>query len=278
MKKISLIFYLSLLSLGEIMAQACIPDITFTGTHTTTYTKSLTWIKSSGVTIIPTAADVTWDANPLAGVNGYVELNPGFETMPNSEFLAIVQAICVDAPLPIKLISFNAKAQESQVQLNWQTSSEINSAGFEIERSENGKEFNRIGYVKTEANNGKSVEKLSYEFTDSEIRNHNSEMLYYRLKQLDLDGKFEYSPIKFVKMEEKETINIYPNPTSDFVNIDAFGHQIKSIELLNTTGTVIYKENKVIDKIDLSGKPTGIYFLKIENLNGKIVVKKVMKN
>ncbi len=275
MKRIFLIYFLLASSMAGVNAQACLHDLTLTGTYTTVYTKSDTWIKSSGITTIPTGANVTWDANPLAGVNGYVELNDGFETMPGSEFLAIVEAICVQNPLPIKLISFEAKAQENQVQLTWTTSKETNSAGFEIERSQNGKDFTKIGFVKSEANKGNSYESLGYVFIDE---SPNLENNYYRLKQLDLDGKFEYSKIKSVIMENEDAIKVFPNPTSDFVKIETHGTKIRLLELLDAKGSVVFKANNVQTNIDLTGKSPGIYFLKIVKENGKVEVKKVLKN
>jgi Secretion system C-terminal sorting domain len=190
----------------------------------------------------------------------------------NSTSFKIVSA----TPLPIKLISFDAKAQENQVQLTWKTSSEINSSGFEIERSENGKDFTKIGYVKSDANNGNSNEKLGYSFIDEMPMEGNN---FYRLKQLDIDGKFEFSTIKSAKIEDKEAIKIYPNPTSDFINIESNKlSKIKSIELINAKGSIIYKTNLVENKIDMSAQPTGVYFVKIEEASGKIILKKILKN
>lgn len=70
----------------------CPATVTITGAYSTTYTGSNSWIASSGVTTIPTGADVTLDANPLN--NGYVLLDTGFETLPNSTFLAVVVTPC----------------------------------------------------------------------------------------------------------------------------------------------------------------------------------------
>jgi hypothetical protein len=256
------------------VALTCPPNVTITGSYTTVYTNSHTWIVSSGVTTIPAGANVTLDANPIT--DGFVEMNPGFETLPGSEFLAIVLTPCdLAGPLPVKLISFSAKAQENQVLLNWETSSEINSAGFVVERSENGKEFTKIGFVKSEARNGKSNEKLVYEFIDISPKDGNN---YYRLKQLDLDGKLEYSQIKSVKIEGKGVVNIFPNPTSDYITIEIFGDKIKSIELLNANGSILYQSNSVENRIDVSKHPSGIYFVKIVNIDGKVLVRKVLKN
>jgi hypothetical protein len=70
----------------------CPATVTISGVYTTTYTGSNSWIATSGVTTIPTGADVTLDANPLT--NGYVLLDTGFETLPNSTFLAVVVTPC----------------------------------------------------------------------------------------------------------------------------------------------------------------------------------------
>lgn len=93
MKKIYLFYFLLLLGFNEIQAQApCLSDIVISGPYATTYTNSYTWIKSSGLTTIPTGANVTLDANPVT--NGYVLLDSGFETQPNSIFLAVVVTPC----------------------------------------------------------------------------------------------------------------------------------------------------------------------------------------
>lgn len=189
----------------------------------------------------------------------------------NSTSFKIVSA----TPLPVKLISFYAKAQDNQVQLTWQTSSETNSDGFDIERSENGKDFEKIGFVKTESQNGNSNEKLGYSFTDETPIEGNN---FYRLKQIDLDGKFVYSQIKSVKIEGQNSLKIYPNPASDFIYIKTFGQKIKSVELLDAKGSSIYKSNNTENKIDINNKTAGIYFLNIEKVDGKLVVKKVLKN
>jgi Secretion system C-terminal sorting domain len=70
----------------------CPATVTISGVYTTTYTGSNSWIATSGVTTIPTGADVTLDANPLT--NGYVLLDTGFETLPNATFLAVVVTPC----------------------------------------------------------------------------------------------------------------------------------------------------------------------------------------
>lgn len=83
-----------MLGFNKIQAQAgCLSDIIISGSYAATYTNSYTWIKTSGLTTIPTGSDVTLDANPVT--DGYVLMDVGFETQPNSIFLAVVQTPCI---------------------------------------------------------------------------------------------------------------------------------------------------------------------------------------
>ncbi|MCS6833380.1 MAG: T9SS type A sorting domain-containing protein [Flammeovirgaceae bacterium] len=119
-------------------------------------------------------------------------------------------------PLPVILVSFSAKVAGNAVKLFWQTAKEYNNERFEIERSSNGMDFEKIGEVK-----GAGTTNLltNYVFVDEKPFNNLS---YYRLKQIDTDGHYEYSRVVFVNLNEKAEIKgIYPNPTyngSFFIN------------------------------------------------------------
>jgi hypothetical protein len=279
MKRIFLIYFLLATSMAGLQAQACLHDLTITGTYSTTYTKSDTWIKTNAATTIPTGGNVTLDANPLAGANGYVELNPGLETMPGSEFLAIVQAVCVNNPLPVSLLYFDATQQGASVDLNWGTTSEANSAGFELQRSIDGQEFSKIGYVKSLANTNFSNEKLHYVFSDAQLPVGYEGPLYYRLKQIDFDAKFEYSQIKSIEIAQNEVVRIYPNPVQNKLNVESIGNaKVKSITLFNLKGVTILDHSTGNNSIDFGSLPAGTYFVKIEKTDGKKVIKKVIKN
>ena len=91
MKKILIFLVLVLISCNFLWSQ-CLPTVTISGVHISTYTGSNSWIATSGITTIPSGATVTLDGNPAT--NGYVLLNPGFETQANSTFLAVVQTPC----------------------------------------------------------------------------------------------------------------------------------------------------------------------------------------
>jgi len=90
--------------------------------------------------------------------------------------------------LPVELIGFSGNLEGSWVKLNWQTASENNSSQFEIQRSIDTQEWKSIGQIQSAGN---SYNLLEYRFVDSDLPN--SEIIYYRLKQVDLDGQFEFS-------------------------------------------------------------------------------------
>ena len=93
--------------------------------------------------------------------------------------------------------------------MNWVTQSEINNYGFEIEKSPDGNHFTKTGFVDG-AGNANSVHE--YEFKDF---NMHSTVLYYRLKQIDFNGAFDYSEIiKITRKNEHLPLLIYPNPAN----------------------------------------------------------------
>jgi hypothetical protein len=114
------------------------------------------------------------------------------------------------APLPVELTQFTAQAQGPAALLRWRTASEKNSQAFEVERSLNGKTFERIGTV---AAAGSSNAPRSYELLDAHLP-ADAAVLYYRLKQLDADGTFSYSPVRTVAFPHSATqpLTLFPNP------------------------------------------------------------------
>tara|TARA_B110000967_G_C18855239_1_gene546846 strand:+ start:778 stop:1566 length:789 start_codon:yes stop_codon:yes gene_type:complete len=109
-------------------------------------------------------------------------------------------ACAFNITLPVDLISFEAEREEDNIKLNWSTASEENNDYFEIQKSYDGEVFTPIGYVDGAGN---SNEVLDYSYTDSETNK-----AYYRLKQLDYDGEFEYSDIVVVKGNRREVMSV----------------------------------------------------------------------
>jgi hypothetical protein len=113
-----------------------------------------------------------------------------------------------DASLPVELTAFNAAVTNDGVLLSWRTASELNNAGFEVERKANSGTWNTLGFVRGA---GTTTEAQSYSFLDRTA----SGKLQYRLKQIDFDGQFEYSNIIEVDAGVPKAFALeqnYPNP------------------------------------------------------------------
>ncbi len=116
-------------------------------------------------------------------------------------------------PLPIELLFFGAKLNGNIVELSWSTASEINNDIFTIERSIDGINFSPVSITPSKAINGHSTEQLNYSCND---QNPENGVNYYRLKQTDFDGKFEYSEVISINLNQLiyNSFNVYPNPNN----------------------------------------------------------------
>lgn len=116
---------------------------------------------------------------------------------------------CIDGMLPVELISFEGKIAQDKVALQWSTATEINNDRFIVEHSVNGVEFLNIGQVR---GSGTTSDQKDYEFMH---RRPEKGLNYYRLKQIDFDGTFEYSEVISVSInDERPGITFQPNPIS----------------------------------------------------------------
>ena len=144
-------------------------------------------------------------------------------------FLRFEQA--ASAPLPVQLVAFTATAQgNAAVQLAWATASETNSARFEVERSADGVSFGKIGQV---AAAGTSLTAHTYGLLDSSLP-AGATLLYYRLRQADLDGTATYSPVRSVALGGPAGLSLYPNPARTSVTLRgaAPGAAVRVLDML----------------------------------------------
>ena len=143
--------------------------------------------------------------------------------------------------LPVELIHFEANMNDGkEVKLIWQTASELNNMGFEIERSSDGIRWESIGF---ETGHGTTNDLQSYSFMDNRpMIGYN----YYRLKQLDFDGKYEYSPIQVVLLEAKtgQNLEIYPNPNDGKFRLTLHNPQKEkaNIQIYGSKGNLIWEK------------------------------------
>ena len=153
-----------------------------------------------------------------------------------------LQATKTDAGvLPVNISSFNASLKNKSVLISWTTLSETNNKGFEIQKSVNGKDFSSIGFMNSKTLNGTSNEALNYSFDDSKLLNGKS---YYRLKQLDKDGKFSLSNIQVVEYTTKGmlTVKALENPVRNNIGLSIQTAEKKNIQIniTDASGKVVY--------------------------------------
>jgi trimeric autotransporter adhesin len=218
----------------------------------------------------PTSADF------IHGANGYVLQTAvtGF-----SSFYFAASSVV----LPVDLVTFNGALQSNlSALLNWTTANEINTAGFELERSIDGNNFNKIAFVKG-AGNSNSV--LDYANTDNDAMDQQSTILYYRLKIMHTNGSFKYSNIVTIYLPAtKAIITVAPNPVVNDVkgNILSPISGNATLRIFDNTGRIVLQTTTFIKKgnnsfaQNINQLASGAYYLDISG-NGIISRTKFQK-
>lgn len=181
------------------------------------------------------------------------------------------------SPLPVQLLSFTAKGAGKDVVLQWLTAQELGNAGFSIERSVDGINFTSIGFVKARVAKSEAVN--SYSFTDAAAMGL-SPVLYYRLKQTDLDGQYRYSAQVAVRNNAGGTQQLlaYPNPFNHAIAVAWTEAQAGPLEVTLTDlfGKTIYRHSYTVSQTDhalslddLPALPAGVYLLSVQHGNGQ---------
>jgi Secretion system C-terminal sorting domain len=189
------------------------------------------------------------------------------------ECAALYDLKMTDAALPVKLISFNATSMDKKINLSWSTASEENSAYFDIERSSNAKVFEKIGKIEA---TGNSKTLINYQFSDNSSK---YALNYYRLKQVDNDGRFQYSPTIAVTGEKNSLTSLYPNPASDKVFILTKNNErLEKITIFNALGQRAFTDKKDANVLEINHLPKGYYIVEIVTENGDSDKKLLIKH
>jgi hypothetical protein len=224
------------------------------------------------VTLVPPDSTEQWRSVliPLTSFQPTVDLTQVFQMMFTGNGTIYLDNIYFwDGIVPVELTMFTASVNDNDVQLNWTTATEKNNSGFQVERKSTG-DFESIGFV---PGSGTTIETTTYSFSDVDLNPGN---YYYRLKQIDYDGSFEYSDAVEIDIVAPGVFSLnqnYPNPFNPSTKItfslatnagvtlrifDALGQEV--VTLINqelTAGVHTYD----LDATDLN---SGVYVYKIE--------------
>lgn len=181
--------------------------------------------------------------------------------------------IIAPAPMPMKLTSFNGRLEnETNVDLSWTSVIEFDSYQYQIERSADGKNYVKVGTIKAA---GASNETIKYGFKDPLP---GSGAFYYRLKQVDIDGKFEYSKSVYVNSKKGSSVvtKVFPNPfTSEVQLIGATSADLNmpgNVKVFNLTGQMIKWRITGANAIAIDeSAPKGMYLIKIGETTHKLL-------
>ncbi len=222
-------------------------------------------MKSS--TSIASTNDTNYEA--LAAGLSRTDYNSGNKTAFSGTFSSFSGFAMTDSsePFPVELLDFKGRlVDDSYVRLDWTTVAEVNNEGFDVERSTDGSRFEKIGFVKGQGN---TVGETNYKFNDEDLA---ANVLYYRLKQKDLDGTFEYTNVVTVRIPGRGTVieNISPNPFSNTLNIQ-FGSEVEGdveIRIFDLSGKLLMEQRHEMGgsetltlNQEVSGLPSGTYII-----------------
>lgn len=233
------------------------------------------------VTNSTTAADIvgttytilTTTAGTITGPFATVNKPTNFSVTYNANSVVLTKTAIF--PLPVAWGEFKALAQGSKVLLDWTTLMEENTSHFVIEHSTTGNTFTPVANVEARGNSTYEA-NYKYTFASPDLTKAN----YFRIKQVDLDGKSTYSVTRSVKFDKGQVVAIqaYPNPVKDVLTLNIQRENIQVL-LADQTGKTIQRLNVQPGQhsINMQSLPTGIYQLAVFEKGVRIETKQIMK-
>lgn len=222
----------------------------------------------------------------ISSINGNVSSVPGANSIDDNFGGCFGGTIQSNGSLPIVMSYFNAFVENnSKVKLNWVTEMELNNEYYSIERSQDGKNYTAIAMVLGSMNS--SIRK-TYEYKDGLNGVDVSKTIYYRIKQSDIDGKSTYSPVRTVKLTQKQNmIQVNPNPFVDNITVKYMSEVsgVMDIKVINANGQIVVAKKNTLSKgfnstaiYNLGSLAKGLYIVEVM-INGEISEKtKLLKN
>jgi hypothetical protein len=207
---------------------------------------------------------------PTVGARMFnVSIREGSFTSPITVF--DMSEICL---LPVRWLGFSAvKDAKGQVKLDWQVADEGNVVAYEIECSNNGMQWRKMGQVQVEFEN---IHSGRYTFS---VMQSFSGRVYFRIRQVDLNGQYGFSVVKFLDFSNVQAFRFWPNPAVSQVQVEA--NEPGELQLLDLTGKC-RQQLKVlpgyVQYIQIESLPRGIYVLRFQDTSGKVQTSRLLRN
>ncbi len=174
------------------------------------------------------------------------------------------------ATLPLNLLEFKGHLENNNALLSWKTDNEQNTSHFEIERSTDGFNYTTAGNVSSA--NVPGIHQ--YHFTDASITSLGVATVYYRLKQVDIGGEFNYSHVVPLTLDNTSSVSLYPNPVSNkaTIYITSSKPEQLDIRIIDNIGRVVKQQQSKITagntslSIDVKHLSKGVYYLDIKGI------------
>ena len=187
--------------------------------------------------------------------------------------------------LPVTLLNFKGSLQNNATLLNWETVNEHNTASFIVERSIDGINFSDIGTV---AARGNTTTQVQYGYTDNDVTQLSSQIVFYRLRMVDIDANYKYSNVITISLGDiAGNVSVSPNPMDNEMRVmmQATAEGAAQWKLIDNTGRIVLQNTIVLRKgsnsmtISVNGLPKGLYYFSISGagIDQKIKVQKLLK-
>ena len=199
--------------------------------------------------------------------------NPAGVIANNSSNLTVDFGFFDPTSLPVNLINFDGKADEAnRVRLAWSTAQEANSSHFEVQRSKDGTTWNGIGTV-----SALGESKIAHSYTFLDLNPLSGDNLY-RLRMVDQDATFAFSRIINVKLETAFSLNLFPNPASDKLKIEASnGTVVQKVQIYSLLGKLVKEvASPKQGEINVQSLAAGAYTVRITTADGSVEMRKVI--
>jgi len=240
-----------------------------------------TWLGTNVNTVLATIGGGSWTltvegVNDTGGLQDFtvsvLYYNDGLEVDDNA-------GLIINDALPVEFSHVNARSQDCEnVDVIWQTQTEINSKGFFIERSVGSVDrFEDMGFVESK---GDSNKEQTYTFEDNINDLSGNSNLYYRIKQVDIDGRVSFSEMVVIRLDcEDQAVrfNVRPNPAFNdlYVDVDGSLDVASKIVVLNslsqTIATLPINKTDSRTLVDVTKYTAGMYYIKILNNNNEVI-------